>query len=63
MNNGNAGVRADGPGATVRLANSNITGNANGSGVTNGAQYLSYGNNHIDGNTVDGPNPGIIPQK
>ena len=57
------GIRGDGAGATIRMANSEVTGNGVGSSMTNLAQFLSYGNNHIDGNTADGPNPGTIPEK
>jgi hypothetical protein len=62
-NNAGVGIRADGPGATIRLANSNVTGNGTGSNFSAGARFLSYGNNRIDGNTDNGPNPAVIPQK
>jgi hypothetical protein len=47
-NNG-TGVEADGPGATLRLANSTVTGNAHG-WVASGGIVDSYGDNYIDGN-------------
>jgi hypothetical protein len=62
-NNAGVGLRVDGANATLRVANSDVTGNATGSNVTNGGVLRSYGNNHIDGNVADGPNPTIIPQK
>jgi len=62
-NNVAAGLRGDGPNATIRIANSNITGNTDAHNFTNGAQLLSYGNNRIDGNGNNGANPGVIPQK
>jgi hypothetical protein len=63
VNNAGVGIRGDGAGATVRIANSEITGNATGSNFTNGAAFQSYGNNRIDGNNNNGPNPAIIQQK
>ena len=62
-NNASIGLRLDGANATLRVANSNITGNATGTNVTNSGVLRSYGNNHIDGNVSDGPNPTVIPQK
>jgi hypothetical protein len=62
-NNGAVGVRGDGANSTVRLADSIITGNGTGSNFTNSAQFLSYGNNRIDGNANNGPNPAVIPQR
>ena len=62
-NNAGVGLRVDGANATLRVANSDVTGNATGSNVTNSGVLRSYGNNHIDGNVDDGPNPTIIPQK
>ena len=52
------GIRsANSANAIIRVGNSNVTGNGIGTGVINGGQILSYGDNHINGNTVDGPNP------
>ncbi|HEX2257349.1 MAG TPA: hypothetical protein VHG92_11730 [Afifellaceae bacterium] len=62
-NNSSAGIRTNGSSATIRISNTNISGNAMGSQATNGAIFQSYGTNRIDGNTNDGPNPVIIPQK
>jgi len=45
------GVAANGAGATVRLANSAVTGNTGGGWlVGNGSVVASYGDNYIDGN-------------
>jgi hypothetical protein len=56
-NNANTGLLADG-GATFRVSNTTITGNgfAGGSGVvmSNGGQALTYGDNRLDANAVDG---------
>jgi hypothetical protein len=61
--NGNIGLRGDGSMATIRAAESVITANDVGSRVVDGARFLSYGNNRIDGNTDDGPNSTTIGQK
>jgi hypothetical protein len=50
---GNFGATADGANATVRIGYSSITGNGNSASGVNGGQVLSYGNNLINGNTVD----------
>jgi hypothetical protein len=62
-NNSGVGLRVDGANATMRVANSTVTWNATGTNVTGNGVLRSYGNNHIDGNVSDGPNPTIIPQK
>jgi hypothetical protein len=52
-NNLGEGVRSVGAGAVVRIGSSVVT--ANGTGlVVSGGQIQSYGNNQINGNTVDG---------
>ena len=61
--NASNGLRGDGPRSTIRAAESVITGNGTGSNLTDGAQFLSYGNNRIDGNTTNGPNPPTISQR
>jgi hypothetical protein len=62
-NNADQGIRAAGNAAAViRLANSNVTGTALGTSASGGAQILSYGNNHIDGNTNDGAALPVIPE-
>jgi hypothetical protein len=62
-NNAQTGVAADSASAVVRMANSQVTGNGLGTNPTNGAALLSYGNNQIDGNVSDGPNPITIGEK
>jgi hypothetical protein len=49
-------------GATVQFGNSVITGNATGTSVASGT-LSSYGNNQVNGNASDGPNPPVIPLK
>jgi hypothetical protein len=62
-NNG-AGVVALGPGATVRLANSTVTGNTNGwQTLSTPGVVDSYGDNYIDGNTFNEAAPPSIPRK
>ncbi|MGH6793436.1 MAG: right-handed parallel beta-helix repeat-containing protein, partial [Methyloceanibacter sp.] len=63
LSNTSNGLRGDGARATTRAAETVITGNATGTAFNNGAQFLSYGNNRIDGNVSNGPNPQIIGQK
>jgi hypothetical protein len=48
-----SGVIASGSNATVWLAHSNVTANANGYVVSGSANILSYGDNYIDGNTTN----------
>jgi len=55
-NNG-IGFGAQNTGATLRLANSTVTGNTNGWQVTFGGVLASYGDNYIDGN---GSNTGSL---
>jgi hypothetical protein len=46
------GPRSDA--ATLRFGNTSVTGNGTGVSTANGGVLLSYGNNRIDGNTLDG---------
>jgi hypothetical protein len=63
-NNGVAGgLRAQGANATIRVSNSTISGNDLGTDISGGGVISSYGNNQINGNTSDGPNPPTIPLK
>jgi hypothetical protein len=55
--NNDTGVQAQGASATIRLANSTVTGNANGWAVFTGGIVDSYGDNYIDGN---GSNTGSL---
>ena len=59
ISNNGFGPRADG--ATVRFGNTDVTGNGTGLSTANGGVLSSYGNNRVDGNTVDGTAP-VIPQ-
>jgi hypothetical protein len=58
VNNSQSGIRADGAGASLRVGNSTIMGNAftSGAGVTilNSANVRTYLDNRLDGNQVDG---------
>lgn len=51
--NGGVGLKTSQPSAVVRLSDSTITGNSTGILATTG-QIISYGNNRIRGNGVDG---------
>ena len=44
VNNGQSGIRADGPGATVLLNDNTITRNGAGISAINGGQLISFGN-------------------
>jgi len=51
-NNAATGLRALGP-ATIRISNMNVTANATGL-ETAGGVIISFGNNHVTGNVMDG---------
>ncbi|WP_202845531.1 hypothetical protein [Luteimonas saliphila] len=53
-NNAGEGVRSVGTNAAIRIGSSVVTANGTGLVVASGGQILSYGNNQINGNTVDG---------
>jgi hypothetical protein len=62
--NTSRGITADGVGATIRVAESNITGNMTGVQATNSGKVNTYGNNRNDGNNSDGAfTLPIIPQE
>jgi len=62
--NGADGVLAAHSGnAIIRLSNCNITGNMLGTSAQSGGQILSYNNNRINGNNIDGPDPANILQQ
>lgn len=63
VNNNQAGLRVTGANATVLLRDTTITNNATGIEVLGGPRLFSYGNNAIDGNGNNGPNPTIIARK
>src|SRR5262249_47748763 len=50
VNNGQSGILADGPRATVLLKESTITRNGTGVSTINGGQLISYGNNSNNNN-------------
>lgn len=52
-NNGSNGIRSEGAGARVRLSDSTITGNVTGLSIAGGT-VISFSNNRIKGNGVDG---------
>jgi hypothetical protein len=58
--NGGAGVAAEGPQSTIRLAQSLLTANGQGWAQQSGSLVVSYGNNFIDGNTNDTAAPPLI---
>lgn len=60
-NNGTNGVRAFQNGAIIRISNMVITGNQNGLS-SNAASIISFGNNSVAGNVVDGSPTSTIPQ-
>lgn len=60
--NGGSAVLSKGTTATIRLSNNTITGNLTGITIPagSGGIVLSYGNNQISGNTVDGSPTGTV---
>jgi hypothetical protein len=67
-NNGSAvgaagGVWASGPMGVIRISNNVITNNEYGIHVGSGGQILSYGNNKIVDNTIDGDPTGVLTEK
>jgi hypothetical protein len=61
--NGLNGVVSTGVNATARLSNATITGNGGGVLSQSGGSILSFGNNRIHGNTLDGAPTGGVPQE
>ena len=57
------GVLADGASATVRIAQSSITGNTTGWDNGGTANVQSYGDNYIDGNGSGNTAPAAIARK
>ena len=62
-NNAGEGVRVVGPNVGVRIGRSTVSYNGTGINATGGGNILSYGDNFIDGNTVDGFTPPVSAQK
>jgi len=64
MRNKSSGICAcGGAGATLRVGNSAITGNATSWFQAPGGTVLSYGDNYIDGNGDGDPTPPATPTK
>lgn len=61
--NAAAGLTASGATAIIRLSDSNVTGNENGLTTASSGQILSFVNNRIRGNTVDGAPTGTLAQQ
>jgi hypothetical protein len=61
-NNGTNGVRADQVGSVVRISATTISGNAVSGLSENGGAIVSFGNNAIDGNGVNGSPTSTVPQ-
>jgi hypothetical protein len=59
-NNVGFGIRSVGAGATIRVTNSTVTGNATGLGSASAGALLSYQNNNVSGNTADGAPTGTV---
>ena len=59
-NNGIRGVSSSGANAVVRIGSSVVSGNANGLMAVSSGKILSFGNNQISGNTVDGAPTGNV---
>ena len=60
-NNGSNGVRADQAGSTIRLSNTLITNNVGNGLSVNGGAIVSFGNNSVDGNGVNGSPTSTVP--
>ena len=56
-----AGVYASGAMSVIRLSNNVITNNSYGIRVVSSGNVLSFGNNRIHGNSIDGAPTGTIP--
>lgn len=63
LENTTNGIRSDGASAAFWLGNDVIFGNGTGLAAAAGGQILSYGNNYVGNNTVDGNPTATIPQK
>ncbi len=55
-----AGVRAQGPLASVVISENVVSGNANGLSATAGGDIISFGSNRVVSNDVDGTSSGTI---
>lgn len=59
--NASTGVVADGADTVVHLSNTTATQNAPGVSAVNGGSILSFGNNRIARNTIDGSVSATVP--
>jgi len=59
-NNLASGVRTDNGAATIRISNTTVTGNNEGL-ITSGGAIVSFGNNAVDGNAVNGSPTSTLP--
>ena len=57
------GVIADGPKTRIELTGSTVMGNMNGIGASNGGALVSYQNNNVSLNSVDGSPTAVISPK
>jgi hypothetical protein len=57
------GVISDGPTSTITLTSSTVMGNINGIGASNGGSLVSYQNNNVTLNSVDGTPTSVISPK
>lgn len=61
-NNGSNGIRSEGPNVRVRIGDNAITGNATGLSIAGGGAVISFSNNRISGNGVNGAPTANEPQ-
>jgi hypothetical protein len=52
--NASVGIVSTGATATVRLGNTTVTGNGQGLAALSSSSLLSYGNNRVEGNPING---------
>jgi len=57
--NQQAGILSDGAAASITIGGSTVTANSTGFARTNGGSILSYGNNNVDNNSVNGSPSGL----
>ncbi len=62
-NNSSGGVRSEGAAAIVRLSDATIFDNGAGLVSVGGGAVLSFGNNQIAGNGVNGAPTGVLAQQ
>lgn len=57
------GINVSGATSFVRVTGTSVTGNGGGLDVSSGGQILTFGNNRVSGNGIDGTFTGSIPQQ